>query len=381
MKTSLAVICSVMCLQLFSCTASTDSSGLAAPFRAKIVAHDSTGYSLQTVTFKTLTDVDSVVGTYAYLSGNSIIDAQAELSANTVVGDDSLYIDPGSDLRIDYSVDEDNVVIPRNFDSMDALAIYYTYESVLDYWITNFGFTVADFGRLRLQYAPRIQMRNQNSQISQAIKLNAAFLPGSRDFLMFRTSALESVPFNLNLGVIAHEFGHAVFDYKFAGKDATFYDADSDISDDNLSGMNEGLSDYFSFMMTGRTIDFAESDSSFSLERVPPVSWKLSTLQSTIDAGGCNGSYYCKGSILASALHELAVGKQMGLLPIGKLAYEGLEQMRSDWLAHRDDGTFDYHFLLNAILEQATSEQQQTMCTVFTKWFDTAEFIEKLNCK
>jgi hypothetical protein len=370
----------VASLTLHACSSSSNSDGLSAPFKAKIVAYDSTDYSMQTVTFKTLTDVDSVVGTYAYLSGNSIIDANAEISASTVIGDDSLYIDPGSDLRIDYSVDGDGVIIPRNFDSMDALGIYYTYETVLDYWITNFGISLEDFGRLRLQYAPRIEAREQNSKVSQSGKFNAAFLPGSRDFLMFRTSPLESIPFNINLGVIAHEFGHAVFDFKFAGKDATFYDSESEISDENLSGMNEGIADYFAFMMTGRTLDFAASDEAFSLERVPPVGWTLSTLESSIKLGACNGSFYCKGSILNSALYELAVQKQMGLLAIGKMAYEGLALIRNDWLTTRDNGKFDYHFLLNAILGQATEAQKPVMCTTFKKWFDQTSFTAELNC-
>ena len=94
------------------------------------------------------------------------------------------------------------------------LGTYYTYENVIAYWRQNLGLDLSDFGKLRLFHAPRIKAESQGISITQ--KLNAAFFPGPRDFLLFRTSSYESIPLNINFGVMAHEFGHAIFDYKFA---------------------------------------------------------------------------------------------------------------------------------------------------------------------
>ncbi len=51
------------------------------------------------------------------------------------------------------------------------------------------------------------------TEASVSIKLNAAYLPGQSQFLLFQRSAIEQIPLAANLQVISHEFGHAVFDY------------------------------------------------------------------------------------------------------------------------------------------------------------------------
>jgi hypothetical protein len=356
------------------------SSKASFPFQAHIAAFNSgsSGYSLQTVRYQTLNNIDTMDGDVASILGNAAINGEMEISEVLAPSDpDDVYIDVGEPVDLDYEV-RGGVVYPRNFDSMVMLGTYYTYENVIAYWRTNLGLDLADFGKLRLFHAPRIKAESQGISITQ--KLNAAFFPGPRDFLLFRTSSYESIPLNINFGVMAHEFGHAIFDYQFAKKDAFTYLTDSDTANEQLDGINEGLADFFSFMVTGKTDDFGQSLAELAAERIPPVSWTYSTLLDAEANGTCNGGFYCKGSILASALYEIATSNGQSLLNVGKVVYAALDSFRADWLANRNDSLFDYHYLIKRIVEEAGTDNQTTYCTSCKKWFDKEPVLSNMGC-
>jgi hypothetical protein len=364
-------------INLSSCGSSSKASY---PFQAHIAAFNSgaPGYSLQTVQFQTLNNVDTMDGDVASILGNAAINGEMEIQEVLAPSDpDDVYVEVGEPVDLDYEV-RGGVVYPRNFDSMVMLGTYYTYENVIAYWRTNLGLDLTDFGKLRLFHAPRIKAESQGISITQ--KLNAAFFPGPRDFLLFRTSAYESIPLNINFGVMAHEFGHAVFDYQFAKKDAYTYSGDSETAKEQLDGINEGLADFFSFMVTGKTDDFGQSLAELAAERIPPVSWTYSTLLEAEATGTCNGGFYCKGSILASALYEIATASGQNLLGVGKVVYAALENFREDWLTNRNDSSFDYHFLIKRIVEEAGADNQSTYCSSFRKWFDKEPVLSNMGC-
>jgi hypothetical protein len=371
---SLISVCSVLAA---GCGPATDD--LDKPYRAYIAAYNQSGsgYSLQTVTFQTLTDIDTVEGEVATILGNAAINGEAKIEEVIAPTDpDDVYIEVGEPISLDYIV-KDGVVHPRNFDSMVILGTYYAYENVIGYWRTNLGLDLTDFGKLRIFHAPRIKVASEGISVTQ--KLNAAFFPGPRDFLLFRTSSYEGIPLNINFGVMAHEFGHAIFDYKFARKEAQTYLTDNEDATEQLNGMNEGLADFFAFMVTGRTTDFGESLSELAKERIPPVDWTLKTLaQAKLDET-CNGKFYCKGSILASALYEIATSGE-GFLEVGKVVYEALGDFREDWIAHRESDAFDYHFLIQRIVNRAGSAKKSTYCQSFTKWFDQEPVLSNMGC-
>ena len=345
------------------------------PYKAEVIKPGASDYSLETVEFKYLTNVDSMDGSILKIIGHAALNASAGIDELINPADhNKLYLDKGRDVVLDYWTDG-GVIKARNFDSMAMLTLYYNYEVVIDYWTSQLGLDLNNFGKLRMYYNPRVKASSEAGSIEQTIKVNAAFLPGPRDFLIFKTSALEQLPINMNQGVLAHEFGHAIFDYKFAGMDASVYTSSAS-AEEQLSGINEGIADFFSYAVTNRRTEYEKSLSSLGSERNLPVSWTLSTLNSST----CSGSFYCKGSILASALYEISQISGNSSLTTAKTLYESLDDFRSDWDSLKNGTSFEYYFLIKKFVANLDTSKKASACQVFTKWFDTTTFKEKMGC-
>ncbi len=346
------------------------------PYQAHIVASTPSGYQLVTVEFQTLTDPDAVRGTLGEVLGDAVVNALAD---DTDIIDPSrrsnVYVESGKTVSLDYDI-KGNVIYPKNFDSMALLAMYYNFERTFEFWREKLGLTLADFGQSRLFYAPRMRVSENGTVLEGTLKVNAAFVPGLRDFWFFKTSRLEGIPITMNFGVLAHEFSHSVFDMKFGRKDTTVYESESLISQDELSGINEGLADFFSYVVTGSVSEFGASLETVAKERTLPVSWTYSTLASS----GCEGSYYCKGSILASALYEIATTGNRSAAEVGKIAFEAMSDFRNDWEVEKNNSTFDYNYYIGRFLARVDESQKGDYCTIFQKWFDSGRVRDNIGC-
>jgi len=345
------------------------------PFTARIVTSVGGGkYELTEVEYTTLNSIKHMKGDYAKIIGGASLDLNAD--AEEVVtsnNPDDIYKDLGQEVNLDFYLDG-NVVVPRTGESMEMLGLYYVFERSVTYWVTHFGINPKVF---RLFYNPSLKASVDGLELELKLKLNAAFMPGPRDFFLFETSSLiEDLPVKMNFGIIAHEFGHAIFDETFAQKDASYYETTNDLASEQLSGMNEGVSDFFSFMVTGSVNEFGNSISFLEEERAMPVSWTYSSLGDQ----SCADSFYCKGSIIASALHEVATSGGLGALEVGKDVFAALATFRADWSAQKGSSSFDYHYLLNRILAEANDSEKVEYCESFEKWFDKSPVLENLAC-
>ena len=345
------------------------------PLKAKIVISTESGYKLQEVTYNTLTDPDSMNGNHAKIIGNAVLNLDSDKEVLTGSQPEDVYLKSGNDVFLEYTT-KDDVLHPLNFDSMAMLTIYYHYEKTLEFWRDQLSLDLNDFGKRRLFYDPDIGAQSSLGSVTGTVKLNAAFLPGVKDFWFFKTSPIEKIPFKMNLGILAHEFSHGVFDYKFAKGNADFYISTRKESETQLSGMNEGVADYFSWMVTQREQEFVASLEDFAKERVLPVTW--TTFDLIRNPSQCKGGFYCKGSVLASALYEVAKTKEVGAVVVGNTVYNALEDFRTDWEANKASEEFDYYFLLLRIIARATDEQKQHYCDSFIKWFDDSTNTNKV---
>lgn len=352
------------------------------PFRARIVVPSGVDgkYKLEDVTFDTLTSLNPLEGTVAAMVGGAVVDVSRV--AEVVTGDSSqIFFDSGSGLKVDYTLDGD-VVVPANFDSMVALGAYYYYERVFGYWRDNLGLSLDRFERANLYFAPQIEARSEGGSVSITIKVNAAFLTGARDFLLFRTSRLEQLPLSLNHYVLGHEFGHGIFDLEFANKDPMFYEDAADDASFELSAENEGIADFFGYMVTGSASQIQDSLPIIKDARALPVAWTYSTLGKVdpCDAATVEGNFYCKGSVLASALYEASKASGMSAVTVGQHVVLALQNYREDWKAHRGESKFDTQYLLNRIIAEGNATERSVYCTVFRKWFDKSPVQEALEC-
>ena len=358
----------------FTCCTSKDASY---PFKARILVSTDAGYQMQTVTFNTLFNLEKMDGDIAKIIGNATLDIDQEQEVLLGANPDEIYLTVGEDVSLDYVVEGD-VVHPLNFHSMAMLSIYYNFEKVVEYWRDNLSLDLNDFGKRRLFYDPDIAASSAFGSVSGTIKLNAAFLPGVRDFWFFKTSPLEKVPFKMNMAILAHEFSHGIFDYVFAGDDASFYDTSSEQAALQLNGINEGIADYNAWMVTGRESEFVESLEQFANERIIPVSWNS---QDLINRGTdiCTGSYYCKGSVLASALYEVATQEGFGRVKVGETIYRAIDGFRTDWQDHKTDDSFDYYYFLIRVIDAAAEPDKQAYCQAFSSRFNDEVNLSKVS--
>ncbi|MFW7380870.1 MAG: hypothetical protein ACOH5I_18790 [Oligoflexus sp.] len=347
------------------------------PIRAEIVSSENGVYQLREVSFQTLTNLQHMEGSIAQLQGGASLNVSADV-AEIINSDepDNIYRERGKAVNLDYIV-QDDLVIPKNFKSMEMLGLYYSYERTLLYWQDVMGINFSQVGYPSVYYNPSFTASDDGQKTEVVLALNAAYLSGAKDFWFFKTSRMEKLPVKMNFGVIAHEFGHFIFDLYFAEFNPGFYEAEYSGSANQLSGINEGLADYFSFMVTGSVEEFGASLDELAEFRKMPVAWTLSELGQS----ACEGAFYCKGSILASALHEIATTTSSSAEEVGEAILTALPLFRDDWREYSNSALFDYDRFLNRLIEVVDDTKKTEYCQIFLKWFNTDFFRGRLQCE
>lgn len=311
--TSLAIC---IYLTLSACGSGKRPSG-DQPYKSIVVALtdvDAAGsahFGLVEKSFTSLTDLDSLDGTYAkILRGGQLTISEVN---GSLVSSDGFTGGTSPDLR--YTV-SDGVVIPSDYSTLAMLSAYYQ----LDYIYANLSKVLGieptvltakyPGGKHTVLFEPLIKLKQGGTDITAGIKLNAAFSPKDKQFLLFQRSTIESVPLSGNLQVMSHEFGHAVFDNVFLDG---VYDEKNYLSESYaLRGLNEGWADFISSLYTGcydilrASIDIDDiakqrniSKSTFKWDDI--VSQTLGN-SSGSEYGKCSGSFYCIGTVFARSL-------------------------------------------------------------------------------
>ncbi len=354
---------------------SPDSLKTDQPLRARILTPSGDTYALRDVSFETLQSIRHASGSLGKIWGH----ASASLEANpdeiiATANPDGLYRTRGHEVEIDYTVKGD-VAIPLNFTSMELLALYYNFEKTVLFWENNLQLPIAESGLPRVFYNPSLSVSQEGVSSEISIVMNAAYLSGIRDLWFFKTSAKERVPVKMNLGVVAHEFGHFIFDYRFAKLDPKAYESEFSTNEYLLSGLNEGLADFFSYMVTGQADEFGKSLPQIANERNLPISWTYSTLREA----DCQGGFYCSGSILASALYEIANSPGQTALSVGQVVYRAFPEFALRWSEEKNNDIVDQSILIAPIIQES-GDAKPTYCAIFKKWFDSKPMQANFPC-
>ena len=374
----------ILFLFIFAPTSCSNDS-VPSTIKAKVVTPIGGSYDYETVTIESLTNLESVEGKYVNLKGGGELDITKDID-EIVKSDDpqGIYKSRGKNFSLNYMI-KDDVVIAKDFTSLAALTIYHNYEYVFKFWEENFNLTLDKFGKLTIYNNPKLTFSEGDFNVDIETKVNAAFLPGARDFWLFKQTPLALIPLKMNRGVLAHEFSHAIFDDIFTDRDLTVYETENEDNEYILSAINEGIADYYAFMVTGRSNDFALSLDFVDSTRTLPVSWTLSSLSKEV----CQDSFYCEGSVIASALFEIAntlsSTYSQSSVAVGQAVYNALssDAFKQLWSDNKNSGNFLYSHLLIEIKNNADPSDQSTYCEAFKKWFDKIDektYLEDNGC-
>ena len=261
-------------------------------------------------------------------------------------------------------------IYPLDFKSLIMFTLFYNFEHILTQWEKEFPNFFSRTKKIKIIYDPKIKYNIGGSQIYETEGYNASYLTGTYDFLFLKTSEKESLPIKANIAIIAHEFFHLVFDILFAKQDSKIYELNSSSSQFVLNGINEGLADYFSWFFTEETSGYNYSLNENSENRKIPSQLTLKDVREDVIQKKCQGGFYCEGTVLASSLYEISEEKLINKKQIATKILTAITQLADYWINLEETERFDFHLLLELILNQSSNEEKKTYCKYFKKYFN-----------
>jgi hypothetical protein len=300
---SAVIACSAAC--------SVQKYSMSAPYKAVVLAFtgtDSQGkalYALTEKTFRTLTDFNRLDGTYVTVKRGGTLSIK-EINGSIVSSEN---FEGGTTPGLRYQV-KSGVAMALDYSTLAMLSAYYQLDEIYSTLEEKTGLSPGVLqanlpgGKHTMLFEPEIKLTGAGSEITAGVKLNAAFSPTDKKFLLFQRSPIENVPLAANFQVLTHEFGHFIFDYSFYGGT---YDASNRWNDEwALSGINEGFADFVSWTFTDST-DILRSSiaiDSVAEERDFGQSTFTYTDLRAADQSACGGEFYCVGTLFARSLYQ-----------------------------------------------------------------------------
>lgn len=307
----------VLFLSLFFVSCQNQENAPGPPFSAYVLQliplttsqqrSDAPTYKYDKATFSTLQDLNNLSGTYYQMFQGG------KLTAKYVTGSIVLAksFEQTKNVRLRYNV-VNGTVSPKDYSTAAMLSAYYQYDTVINSIQTMTGYSPtyinSKYGLIKIFFEPTIVLEDDGSTIQSSTKLNAAYMPGSHQFLLFQRSTLENIPLSGNLQVIAHETGHSIWELAFDNGNSP--DCDRINQEYVIRGLNEGFADLLSYTMTGSTnilknsidINNTSGQRNFSI-----ISFNYDLISSGVaDSSNsiCQQSFYCIGTLFANAIFK-----------------------------------------------------------------------------
>ncbi len=301
------------------------------PFSANIVDINSSIFPELPATFemgvrqfKYLKNLNSLDGDYLTITKGGALTI-SEINGSLIQAD---QFEGTENPALRYTV-SNNIVAPKDYNTLMMLSAYYQYERIFDVLKTISNISIEEFtqksGKLKVIYEPSLIVKQSGSTITVNQKHNAAYISGQKQFALFRRSAIEKVPMGANLQVLGHEFGHALFEQTFfkntftkcivqnsitqnSSPDVRFFPGRLE-AEYSIHGINEGFADFLSYSITGNadilraSIDYKDAadqrnfvNSTFKFDQIKNSDSEIS--------GECTGQFYCIGTLFAKSLYE-----------------------------------------------------------------------------
>ncbi|MDR0965134.1 MAG: hypothetical protein LBM75_01270 [Myxococcales bacterium] len=310
-----------LCCALVACAPSADENT-----KVLVLTYqpDLKRYDRAPVQLKTIDDIVTLEGSVAKVIGRAEMDLTKPVK--------SLFLDEGGDVKVDL-IDVDGVLVPADFHSLNMVTAYYNLErSVL--FFEESGLDRVEFGKRNLYYFPKVLMPSPSDTSPDGyetteMKDNAFFSSAIDGFAVLPFDEFQALPLAINLGVMGHEFTHAVFDHLVCGLGDCYISDPMMTSNETvnaMSALNEGLADFMGAAITcGENMDacdpaFMEHSMSASLASsrdiskqhcYPPkvqsgdatVTINQQVMQGPTDVFSLKGYAYRLGSVVASALY------------------------------------------------------------------------------
>lgn len=273
--------------------------------------------------FSILTDVNQLSGSGLALFEGGDLEIYSE-SGSIVTK--SMFTG-GSRPKLEYRV-VDGVVKPTTSKSLAMLSAMYQLDSLLNDLEKMTGESRENVLKqgfdFKVLFEPSAYVNNKGEESRSYETSNAAYVAGSRQFALYKTARSENIPFSFNPQIIAHEFGHAIFEMTFYAGKYGFCSVEpaprGKLFDGRLElefiirGINEGFADFVSFVVSGsaNVLEASMGRSSLTQQRnFSELNYKYDDL--VAGKNTCTSNLYCLGSIWARTLIETYKGVGLDL--------------------------------------------------------------------
>lgn len=300
---------------------------------------ESPSYLMTDVDFDSLTDLNHLDGLYFKLYRGGVIEQN----------NNDLIIKSRIDPRLNYKV-IDGVVVAKDYNTLAMLSSYYQFDFLASNLKKISGIQIEDivskYGKLEIFFEPKFTQSTESFVYNEFPKENAAYLPYFHKFILFSRSKTEYIPLSMNLQVIAHEFGHTIWDFALNREESSVCDRLN--AEYVLNGLNEGFADFFSYTFTGSTNILYNSLKVPLLAEMRNFSMTQFTYHHIINSSEilhkiCEKNYYCIGTVFAKTLFQVQkkLGYNQKLFIGNKSRSEFLEKIVFA-LMHTRDGMVKY---------------------------------------
>ena len=229
------------------------------------VSPDSDEFALQRVQLRSIDDFEQLSAPHFRIRREGVL--FADDANGDVIGEGSFEGDLPPALRY---VVEDGVAVPRDYATLMLFSVAHQFERISDALpeVTTESVQAAldARGTVDVIVGPVFRKRGDGFDASLRLDTNAFFFAPGWQFGIAQSSEDEKAPLAADGRVIAHELGHAVFQTAFMGGAVESCDpADAAANQGDpwfpgrlehelvIGGLNEGLSDWLSFAVTGGT--------------------------------------------------------------------------------------------------------------------------------
>jgi hypothetical protein len=244
------------------------------------------------------------------------------------------------------SFEVDGVIHPEDFHSLNIATIYYNFEKAHLFFA---DLNAALYG-LPVQYFPSFAEGPANNL--KTMTDNAFWDSTTRQFAILPFADIKELPLGMNVGVVAHEYTHAVYSNRFYHSEdgipalqlKAWAEPQKFAAAMNLNrSFNEGLADYFGALVSGDPAFLRKSISQITVERrLDPPEPRCYTAElrknlETLD----NDRYdpYPVGSVLAAALWSASSGSGDRQKAFAQSVVDGMTEMGTRFAAKEDQIT------------------------------------------
>lgn len=326
------------------------------------------------------------------------------------------FFSGGKDPYFNYT-EIDGVIKSNDSRTLTMLSAMYQFDTLMASLPSLSGSSQSElFGNnqnFQVIFQPSILIDEDGDKLRRYETGNAAYIAGAKQFALYKTGVGENIPLAVNPQVIAHEFGHAVFEFSFFQNSYQKCNVGRIEDDRNfpgrleleyiIRGLNEGFADFFSFVWSGSS-NLLESSFGATLQsgerNFASINYSYSTMND--QASLCTGEFYCIGSLFARSLFDayITLGfdvksqseREQFLRSVFGILKGAGEKLRagSDYvLPFADDQVADCKLrnsrevllddeilgvFLSAFVDSAPANQKQAFCGRFAEQFGVSGF-------